>query len=171
MRKTLSHIRAAALASAVACAAVVQADAQPRLSPRIATVQSEVVLVVDSAIVRREKPHHDGVWKKRRHHERGRHHENRRDARNWDNDGGAYRPRATPKYAYDADGNLRIYDGRRWDRRDWDGRGRWHRGNDDWDTKKRPHRPRIIRMNSFDVRNPPPPPPPALKDILTAVPD
>jgi hypothetical protein len=77
-----------------------------------------------------------------------------------DHDDGArkFRPRATPKYAYDAYGNYRTYDGD-----GWDGKGHW----DGWGDKKRKHRPRIYKRHSFDFQGPSP----ALQNILTAVPD
>lgn len=166
MGTLLSKFCAAALASAVALAGVAPLEAGPMIRSAGPATVSHVVPVVDSKIVRRHKPDHDGkVWKKRRHrrdHHDGaradrRHHgdfkhkRGRRDDGDW-----LYRPKATPKYAYDAFGNLRVYEDDGWDRdRKWDGRG--HR--------IRKHRPRIIR-NDFDSTVPSP----ELLEILTAVP-
>ena len=94
--------------------------------------------IVNSKIVRRDKAHHDGRdWKKRRHHREFR--EAKRDR--WrekahDHDGRAklYRPRATPKYAYDAYGNYRVYDRGRRDG-DWDRWDRWDGDRRDWDRR------------------------------------
>ena len=165
MGTPLWNVRAAVLASAVAFTGTMPAAAAPIRVPSTPTVQSDVVRVVDSAkIIRRENSHHDGgAWKKRRHNRDGRKHD--RDGREhaWDHNDGSrkFRPKATPKYAYDAYGNYRIYDGDGWDDwNDWDASG-------DWDDNKRKKRPRIYKMNSFGIQEPSP----ALKDILTAVPE
>jgi len=167
MRKPLSHIRAAALASAAVFAAILQAYAAPKPSPDIAPARHDLVLVQDARIIHRDRSHADGAWKKRRHNDSGWRKEHRRDAgdrqRGRDRLGGPYRPRATPKFAYGADGNLRIYDGRRRDDRGWDHRDGWGHG-DDWNRKRK--RPYITRMNSFGVQDPSL----ELRDILTAVP-
>ena len=180
MGKLLSNIHAVTLATGLALTGIGYAAAAPGFVPASPVVRSDVVPIVDSKIVRRDKAHHDGRdWKKRRHHREFR--EAKRDR--WrekahDHDGRAklYRPRATPKYAYDAYGNYRVYDrGRRdgdwdrwdrwdgdrrdWDRRDWDRR--------DWDDNKRRKRPRIYRMNSLGHQEPSP----GLRGVLTAVPD
>lgn len=182
MGTPLSALRIAALASAVAFAGLAPATAAPMVAPGTPAAQPDVVRVIDTTVVRRDRLHRDdgGVWKKKRHHFRDRRdvrrdhdHDGRNwDARDWDGrdwdgrdtDGRdwLYRPKATQKFAYDGYGNLRIYDGDGWDRNDW-------RDNDGRDWRKTYRkRPRIIRgTNSFEPRNISP----ELKDVLTAVPD
>jgi len=155
-------MRIAALASAVALAGLTPAVAAPLFVPGTPVAQSGVIQVQDSAkIVRRDRFHrNDGGWKKKRLH----FHDKRHRDRDHDHDrrDGLHRPKDTPKFAYDADGNLRIFDrDRRWRDdgwHDWDGR--------DWDRKRR-KRPHIIKMNSFGFQEPSP----ELKKVLTAVPD
>ena len=166
--------KAFALATGVAIAFIAPATAAPMFEPMFGpgapTVRSDVVRVSDSArIIHRGRLDNDGgAWKKRRHH-RQRRHERRHDARAFDGRSKLYRPRQTPKYAYDGYGNFRVYDGHRWDRDRWDDGG-WDRDWDrrdirDWDNKrrKRPH----IKMHSFGFQEPSP----ELKNVLTAVPD
>jgi hypothetical protein len=161
MGKAFLNIPAFALMTGVAFAAIVPAQAAPVLVPATVGAGSDVVRVQDSAkIIRREDSRHDGVWKKRRFHRE------RRDTR--DHDDGRdrlYRPKATQKYAYDAYGNFRVYDGDGWDG-GWDKRDRWDGDRWDWDKKKR-KRPRIYKMNSLGHQEPSP----GLKGILTTVPD
>ena len=148
------NLHAAVLASAIALAGMTPAAAVPAAAPNPPTVHPHVVQVQNSTIVRRERPQHDGVtWKKRRHHRDAR----REHARGHDGGAAKFRPRATPKYAYDAHGNYRIHDG---DHRD--GRNRSHR----WDGKHK-HGPRIYKLRGFGFQEPSP----ALKNVLTAVPD
>jgi hypothetical protein len=157
MGTPLSTFRTAALASALGFVFLTPAGAAPLFVPQAAKAESDVVKVTDSMKVLRRKHFdhdadgHDG--RKRRHWD-GRRDHARHDH---DHDGWRrFRPKDTPKYAYDAFGNYRVYDGE-WD--DWDGR--------DWKRKKRKHhRPKIIKMNSFGYQDPPA----ALKEILTAVP-
>ena len=159
MGKPISNIQAVALLAGVALAGIMPAAAAPLFVPNTPTVQSDVVQVQDSAkIIRRESFHHDGRGGEKRHRDRRDGREFARDHRDHHDGHRQFRPRATPKYAYDAYGNYRTYDGNGWD--DWDRR-------DGWDKKKRQHRPRIYKLHSFGVQEPSP----ALKDILTAVPD
>ena len=168
--------KALALATGMAIALIAPATAAPMVGlmfePGAPTAQSDVVRVRDSArtIHRGRLENGGGAWKKRRHHRQKRH-ERRHDARDFDGRPKLYRPRETPKYAYDGYGNYRVHDGNRWDDGGWDGDG-WDRDWDrrdwdrrDWDKKlwKRPH----TMKNSFGYREPSP----ALKDVLTAVPD
>ena len=147
---------AAALASAIAFAGMMPAAAAPAIVPDPPTARPDVVRVQNSTIVRRESSHRDGgTWKKRRHHRDSREH-SREHARDHEDGDRKFRPRATPKYAYDAYGHYRTYDGDGWDRDQWDG----------WDKKKRNHRPWIYKRQSFDFQGPSP----ALKNVLTAVP-
>jgi hypothetical protein len=167
MGKAFLNISAFALITGVAFAAAAPVQAAPAFVQAAASAQSDIVRVQDSKIIRREDSRHDGVWKKRRFHSEKRH-ERRHDAHDFDDfDGRAklYRPKATPKYAYDAYGNLRIYDGDGWDG-GWDKRDRWDGDRWDWDKKKR-KRPRIYKMNSLGYQEPSP----GLKGILTTVPD
>ena len=158
--------KAFALATGVAIAFIAPATAAPMFVPMFEpgapTAQSDVVRVSDSAkiIHRGRLENGGGAWKKRRHH-RERRHEKRHDARDFDGRSKLYRPKETPKYAYDEYGNYRVYEGDRWDGGDWDRRDRR-----DWDEKRR-KRPHIIKMNSFGYQEPSP----ELKDVLTAVPD
>ena len=170
-----SHLsKALALATGMAIALIAPATAgpifEPIFGPGAPTVQSDVVRVSDSArIIHRGRLDNDGgAWKKRRHH-REKRHENRRDARDFDGRSKLYRPKETPKYAYDEYGNFRVHDGERWDGERWDRDG-WDRDWDrrdrrDWDRKrgKRPH----IMKNSFGYQEPSP----GLKKVLTAAPD
>ena len=163
--------KALALATGMAIALIAPATAAPMFGPMFVpgapTVRSDVVRVSDSArITRRGRLENGGgAWKKRRHH-RERRHERRHDARDFDGRSKLYRPKETPKYAYDEYGNYRVYDGDRWDGDRWDGYGR----DRDWDRrdwgKKRWKRPHIMK-NSFGYREPSP----GLKKVLTAVPD
>jgi hypothetical protein len=156
MGTQLWSLRSAVLASAVAFAGVTPAAAVPAFVPP--EVQSDIIQIQSSVIIRRDNPEHDGgAWKKRRHHREGREH-SRGHARHRDDGARKFRPRATPKYAYDAYGNYRTYDGD-----GWDGNGHW----DGWGDNKRKHRPRIYKRHSFDFQGPSP----ALQNILTAVPD
>lgn len=187
MEKLPPTIHALTLAAAIAFVGAVPVSAAPVPAMPVA-VHSDVVPVVDSKVVRRYEPDRDGLgWKKRRFQRDGfraerrhRKYEHRDDVRNEDHDGGAHRPRATTKFAYDAYGNLRVYPGRRWGR-NWDDRGwddghsdyrYWDGGDDgrrgDWNEKpRRDHGPRIIKLNRSTV----PHPPLVLQDILTATPD
>ena len=157
--------KAFALATGVAIAFIAPATAAPMFVPMFEpgapTAQSDVVRVSDSAkiIHRGRLENGGGAWKKRRHH-REKRHEKRHDARDFDGRSKLYRPKETPKYAYDEYGNYRVYEGDRWDG-DWDRRDRR-----DWDKKRR-KRPHIIKMNSFGYQEPSP----ELKDVLTAAPD
>jgi hypothetical protein len=159
MGKPLS--KAIALAAVVAIAFIAPATAAPMFVSGAPTAQSDVIRVSDSAkIIHRGRLENDGgAWKKRRHY-RERRHEKRHDVRDFDGRSRLYRPKETPKYAYDEYGNYRVYDGDGWDG-DWDRRDRR-----DWDKKRR-KRPHIIKMNSFGYQEPSP----ELKDVLTAVPD
>ena len=161
MGTPLSTVRAALLGSAIACVGVAPAAAVPIFAPGTPTVRSDVVQVGDSAkIIHRGRLENDsGAWKKRRFHREGRH-EKRHETRDFDGRARFYRPRATPKYAYDAHGNYRVYDGDGWD-------GDWNNRRDRWDWDKKRKRPRIVKMNSFGFQEPSP----ELRDILTAVPD
>jgi len=144
------------LASAVAFAGVTPAAAVPAFVPP--GVQSDIIQIQNSVVIRRDNPQHDsGAWKKRRHHRDAREH-SREHARHRDDGARKFRPRATPKYAYDAYGNYRSYDGD-----GWDDKNRW----DGWGDKKRRHRPRLYKLHSFGFQGPSP----ALKNVLTAVPD
>lgn len=160
MGTPLSTARAAVLASAIAFVGVAPAAAAPLVMPNMQTVQSDIIQVRDSAkIIHRGRLDNDGgAWKKRRHY-REKRHEKRHQARDFDGRSNLYRPKATPKFAYDEYGNYRIYDGDGWDG-DWDKRDRR-----DWDKKRK--RPHIIKMNSFGYQEPSP----ELKDVLTAVPE
>lgn len=174
MSEFLSNVRVLALGAGVAIAGLTPAAASPLFVPTPAQARSDVLLVQDSAtVVRRKEAHHDGGWKKRRHHREIR--EARRDRwrdhmHDHDGRGRQFRPKATPKYAYDAYGNLRVYDGKRWDDRDWDHRDGWDRG-DDWNPEggwyKGEHGPRIYRLRRYQTGDVPPS---ELDDILTAVP-
>lgn len=129
MKQPLSAFRALALAAGVTLASTPMLAAAPLHVPQLTATSSDVVKVQDSAkIIRRDKPH-DGAWKKRPHHRGEVRRDGRREARDGHNN--IYRPKATPKYAYDAEGNFRVYDKNR-PRRDgrWD--GRWHDRRDDW---------------------------------------
>jgi hypothetical protein len=153
-----------ALAAGLATIAVVPASALPILVPVAPAVRSDVVAVASSKVVRRHESAHDegGVWKKRRHLRDAvrpeRHH---RRVHKGERHGGhgndwIYRPQATPKRAYDAYGNFRVYDDDGWES---------HRKWDKWDHGKRKH-PRVLRRMSTSTG-----PSPELKEILTAVPD
>ena len=137
METPLLKLRAAALASALAWAGIVPAAAAPTFIPYAPNVQSDVVEVVENSvtIIRRERRHRDGGRDMRRHRRESREH-----ARRHDDGARQFRPRATRKYAYDADGNYRVYDGNGWEDK---GRGKgrdrrrnWHRWNDwnDWNA-------------------------------------
>ena len=161
--------KALALATGMAIALIAPATAAPMVGlmfePGAPTAQSDVVRVSNSAkiIHRGRLENGGGAWKKRRHHRQKRH-ERRHDARDFDGRSKLYRPRQTPKYAYDGYGNFRVHDGERWDGERWD-RDRDRRGRRNWGEKrwKRPH----IMKNSFGYREPSP----GLKKVLTAVPD
>ena len=162
--------KAFALATGVAIAFIAPATAAPMFVPMFEpgapTAQSDVVRVSDSAkiIHRGRLENGGGAWKKRRHH-REKRHEKRHDARDFDGRSKLYRPKETPKYAYDEYGNYRVYEGGGWDGGGWD--GDWdRRDRRDWDKKRR-KRPHIIKMNSFGYQEPSP----ELKDVLTAAPD
>ena len=158
MAKPFFNVSAITLAAGLAVAGVAVTQAAPSFVPAPASVLSDVVQAqVDAKVVRRDRFHRDGgAWKKRHHHRQG------REARDRDSRANLYRPKATPKFAYDADGSLRVHDSnRRWNRDrwdDWDGRD-WH--------KKMRKRPQIYRMNSLNHQEPSP----GLRGILTAVPD
>lgn len=168
MRNFLSGFRVLVLGAGVALAS--QAPATPLVAPEGLAVRPDVIRVQESSnVVRRKEAHHDGNWKKRRHDYRERRDVRDRDrhddARDFDGRGRHFRPKATPKYAYDAYGNLRVYDGnRRRDYRGWDHRDGWHRG-DEW--RERKPGPRIYKFREYKVEDVPS----ALDDILTAVPD
>jgi hypothetical protein len=174
MSTFLSNIHALALGAGVAFAGLTPAVASSLVVPSRSAMQTGVIQVLDSAtvVIRRKDAHHDSVWKKRRHHRQDREarRDRWRDVHDHDGRGRQFRPRATPKYAYDADGNLRVYDGKRWDNRDWDRHDGWRRG-DDWrhgdDWYKREHGPRIYKLRKSTVQGVPS----VLDDILTAVPD
>jgi len=185
-----------ALAAGVILASTPMLAAAPLHVPRLTAASSDVVTVQDSAkIIRRDKPH-DGAWKKRPHNRGELRREGRREARDGrDGRNNIYKPKATPKYAYDAQGNFTVYDGNRprrdhrwrrdewrwsndwrgWEDRDrwddygdWDDRGHWDdKGH--WDDRGHwddKHRRRPYKMNSFGFQQPSP----ALKKVLTAVP-
>lgn len=182
MKQPLSALRALALAAGVTLASTPMLAAAPIHLLQLTATSSDVVKVQDSAkIIRRDKPH-DGAWKKRPDHRGELRREGRREAR--DGRDNIYRPKATPKYAYDAQGNFRVYDknrprrDHRWhDRRDdwrwsndwrrWEDHDRWDDAywddNGHWDDK---HRRRPYKMNSFGYQQPSP----ALNQVLTAVP-
>jgi hypothetical protein len=162
MAKPFFSLSAITLAAGLAVAGVGSTQAAPAFIPAPASVPSDVVQAqVDAKVVRRDRFHRDrdgGAWKERRHH----HHEGRGKARRHDGRASLYRPKTTPKFAYDADGSLRIYDrDRRWK----------HDGGDDWDgrdwRKKRQKQPRIYRMDSLSRQDLSP----GLRGILTTVPD
>lgn len=184
MKQPLSALRALALAAGVTLASMPMLAAAPLHVPPLTAASSDVVKVQDSAkIIRRDKPH-DGAWKKRPDHRGELRREGRREARDGRND--IYKPKATPKYAYDAQGNFRVYDnnrprrdGRWHDQRDdwrwsndwrgWEDQGRWDDKGGKWDDGQRwddKHRRRPYKMNSFGYQQPSP----ALKRVLTAVP-
>ena len=158
MAKPFFNLSAITLAAGLAVAGVAATQAAPGFVPAPGSARSDVVQAqVDGKVVRRDRFHRDGsAFKKRHHHRQG------REARDRDSRGNLYRPKATPKFAYDADGSLRVHDSnRRWNRDrwdDWDGRD-WH--------KKMRKRPQIYRMNSLNHQEPSP----GLRGILTAVPD
>lgn len=168
MRNFLSTIPALALSAGVALAS--QASAAPPVVPDAPAIRPDVIRVQESSkIVRRKEAHHDGDWKKRRHDYRERRdvrdRDRRDDAHDFDGRGRHFRPKATPKYAYDAYGNLRVHDGsRRWDDGGWDKRHGRHR-RDEW-RERRPG-PRIYKFRKYRAEDVPS----ALDDILTAVPD
>ena len=187
METPLLKLRVAALASVLAWTGIVPAAAAPAFMPYAPAMQSGVVQVVDSVIVRRDNRRRERDGDTRRHRR-----ENREHARHHDDGVRSYAPRATRKHAYDADGNYRTYDGDGWDDdghwrgrnrgRDWrrwngwDSRGDWNAGGDwndwdrngwhDWDHKKAP---RLYRRQSYSFQGTVPSP--ELRDILTAVPD
>jgi len=187
MKQPLSALRALALAAGVALASTPMLAAAPLHVPQSTATSSDVATVQDSAkIIRRDKPH-DGAWKKRPDHRGEVRREGRREARDGHGRNNIYKPKATPKYAYDAQGNFRVYDKNRprrdhsWnDRRDdwrwsndwrgwedhgrWDDKGHWD-DKGDWDEKHR-RRPHQYKMHSFGYQQPSP----ALKQVLTAVP-
>lgn len=174
MIRFLSNMQVLALGAGVALAGLTPVSAAPLFVPGQPAMQSDVIRVQDNAVViRRKEAHHDSVWKKRRHHFRERRElrdRDRHDAHDFDGRGRQFRPKATPKYAYDAYGNLRVYDGKRWDDRDWDHRDGRRRGNDwddDWHEWKRKKGPRIYTFRGTNVEDVPS----SLDDILTAVPD
>jgi hypothetical protein len=167
MSTFLSNIHALALGAGVAFAGLTPAAASPLVVPDRPAMQTGVIQVQDSAtVIRRKDAHHDSVWKKNRHHREDREarRDRWRDVHDHDGRGRQFRPKATPKYAYDAYGNLRVYDGKRWDDRDWDRHDGRRRG-DDW--YKREHGPRIYKLRKSTVQGVPS----VLDDILTAVPD
>lgn len=188
MKQPLSALRALALAAGVTMASTPMLTAAPLHIPQLIAASSDVVKVQSSTtIIRRDKPH-DGAWKKRPHDRGELRREGRREARDGQGRNNIYRPKSTPKYAYDAQGNFRVYDknrprrDHRWhDRRDdwrwsndwrgWEDQGRWDdRGGkwDDgqrWDDKHR-RRPNQYNTYSFGYQQPSP----ALKKVLTAVP-
>jgi len=174
MKLFLSNIHVLALGMGVALAG--PALAAPLFVPGQPTAEPEVIRVLDSSAPFKRKDHDDG-WKKRRHHHReGRElrdrdrdrvhdHDGRWRAHDDDDRGRQFRPNATPKYAYDAYGNLRVYDSDGWEKRKWDHRDGWRHGDDDW--KKRKHGPRIYNFRDYEARESFS----TLDDILTAVPD
>lgn len=158
MAKPFFNVSAITLAAGLAVAGVASTQAAPGFIPAPVSVRSNVVQAqVDGKVIRRDRFHRDGsAFKKRHHHRQGREGARERDSR-----AGLYRPKATPKFAYDADGSFRIHDSnRRWEHDrwdDWDGRD-WH--------KKKQKRPQIYRnsLSHQDLS-------PELRGILTAVPD
>ena len=161
MANPFFNLPAITLAAGLAVASGASTQAAPAFISTPASVRSDVVQAqVDAKVVRRDRLHRDGdggAWKKRRHHREG-----RRETRDHDGRSSLYRPKTTPKFAYDADGSLRVYDrDRRWK----------HDGGDDWDgrdwRKKRQKQPRIYRMDSLSHQNLSP----GLRGILTTIPD
>lgn len=176
MRTPLSGLRAAALASVLAWLGAAPTAAAPRLvsdMPRVqpgvipgvtpgvtsgVTLVNDVGVQPDSArIIRRDRLHRDGAWKKKRRHLRDKHHHPDRDDNGHNQ---SHQHKGTQKFAYDQYGNVIILDG--------DGRDRdWQDdGGRDWRNKKR-RRPRIYKMHSQGVQQPSP----GLKGVLTTVPD
>ncbi|MEP9388419.1 hypothetical protein [Mesorhizobium sp. KR9-304] len=174
MKQHLSAIRTLALAACVTLASTPTLPAASLFVPSLPAASSDVVTVQDSAkIIRRENRHDGGVWKRRPDRRGQIHREGRREAREAGRNN-IYRPKVAPKYAYDAEGNFRVYDGNRpmrddwhWsdDWRGWEDHGHWDdKGH--WDDRHR-HRPHQYKMNSFGYQQPSP----ALKQVLTAVPN
>jgi hypothetical protein len=159
MSKFLSNIHVLALGAGVTFAGLTPGAASPLFVAMPIQAQSGVIRVQDSATIIRKEAHHDGGWKKRRHHREIR--EARRDrwrdkVHDHDGRGRHFRPKATPKYAYDAYGDLRVYDDDGWKRhRKWDG-----------DHEKHKRRVRVARRTFTSTV-----PSPELQEILTAVPD
>jgi hypothetical protein len=187
MKQPLSAFRAVALAAGVTLVSTPMLAAAPIHVVASTATSSDVVKVQDSAkIIRRDKPH-DGAWKKRPDHRGEARREGRHEAHDGQGRNDIYRPRSTPKYAYDAQGNFRVYDenrprrDHRWhDRRDdwrwandwrgWEDHDRWD-DNGHWDDKgywddKHRRRPHQYKMHSFGYQQPSP----ALKKVLTAAP-
>ena len=166
MRPFLSKFTAGALAWAVVLAGAAPLGAAPMLRPAVPATGSDVVPVVNSKTVRRESSQHDGkAWKKRRHRserhdgaraERQHRKPHKAERRRRNGDDWLYRPRATPKYAYDAYGNFRVHDGDGW-KGDHERDGRRHR--------KDRHRPLILNRSYKSTV-----PSPELQQILTAAP-
>jgi hypothetical protein len=193
MKQPLSALRALALAAGVTFASTPMLAAAPLHVPQLVATSSDVAKVQSSTtIIRRDKPH-DGAWKKRPHNRGELRRDGRREAHDRHDGKGRnniYKPRSTPKYAYDAQGNFRVYDNnrprrdgrwddrrddwrwskdwRRWEDRDWWDESHWDDGhwNDraHWDDRHR--RRHEYKMNSFGFQQPSP----ALKKVLTAVP-
>lgn len=165
MKRVSLQIHALVLTAGLAIAVSAPAWAAPGFIPIAPSVVSDVLPVVSSKTVRRhESAHHEGgVWKKRRdHRDAARPERQHRKIQKAERRGGSggdwiYRPRATPKYAYDAYGNFRVYDDHGWER---------HRKWDRWDHGKRKHHRRVLRKTSSSTV-----PSPELKKILTAMPD
>ena len=161
----------AALAVCVAVTGLTAAAAAPAFIPNTPKSQSSIVLVQNSVVIRRQGPQHDGGWNKRLHQRR----DNSGYTRDRYDGSWQYRPRTTPKYAYDAYGNYRRYGGNDWGYKggwdDWSG-GEWHDGDrwddrDQWDDNRRKHRLRVQKPRSFTTQGPSN----ELQDILTAVPE
>jgi len=208
MTQPLPVFRALALAAGVTFASTSMLAAAPLHGSHPPATSTDVVKVQNSTtIIRRDKPH-DGAWKRPDHRGEARRGEARRGdvrrdgrreardefnrRRNGQGRNNIYKPNATPKYAYDAQGRFTVYDGnrprrdgRRDDRRDdwrwsndwrgrddhgrWDDGGQWvDKGWDDWDDKgwDDGHRRPRYKVESFGFQQPSP----ALRKVLTAIP-
>lgn len=176
MKRFLSDIHVLALAAGVALTS--PALAAPLFVTDRPAAEPDIIRVQESSTVvrRKDEAHHDSVWKKRRHHYRERRDlrdRDRHEAHDFDGRGRQFQPKATSKYAYDAYGNLRVFDrNRKRDYRNWDHRDGWRSGDDywhgeDWYEWKRESGPRIYKLRKSRVEDVPS----ALDDILTAVPD
>ncbi|MEW9807329.1 hypothetical protein ABUE31_15150 [Mesorhizobium sp. ZMM04-5] len=154
--------------AALACFAATPAGAVPAMPQRLPDAAGYLLPVVSSTIVRRDGAQDGGgAWKKRRH--RRNHHDGEGAGRGYRGDSHSarrgddsraklYRPRATQKFAYDAYGNLRVYDGDGWDADD-NRRGRH--------SAEHRHRQPRIEYRGPGYRKPSR----ELRRILTTVPD